>query len=56
MTDKSMYIQNEATQNTPSVDCNRWLKRVDTELNDPNNQNLKKVPKVVQPMNEKTLL
>ena len=46
MTDKSMYIQNEATQNTPSVDYNQWLKRVDTELNDQNNQIQKKSPKL----------
>ena len=33
---------------TPSVDCNSWLKRLDTELNEPNCQNLMKVPKVVR--------
>ena len=39
-----------------SVDRNYWWKRLDTQLNDPNNQNSLKVLKVVKPMNKKTLL
>ena len=33
---------------TPSLDCNEWLKRLDTQLNEPTYQNLRKVPKVVE--------
>ena len=40
---------------TPSVDYNKWLKRMDTQLNEPTNKNSIKVPKVVKPINEKTL-
>ena len=35
-----------------SVD--NWLKRLDFQLNEPTNQNLIKVPKVVEPTNKKT--
>ena len=38
---------------TPSVDYNYWQKRLDTQLNEPTNQNLIKVPKIVKPMNKK---
>ena len=31
----------------PSVDCNYWLNREDTQLNEPTNQNSIKVPKVL---------
>ena len=41
---------------TPSVGYNQWLKRLDSKLNEQTNQNLMKVPKVVEPMNKKTLL
>ena len=41
---------------TPSVDYNQWLKRFDTQLYELKNQNAIKVPKVVKPMNKKTLL
>ena len=41
---------------THSVDYNYWLKRLDTQLNKPTNQNLIRVPKVVKPTNKKTLL
>ena len=41
---------------TPSVDNNLWLKRIDTQLNEPTNQNAIKVPKFVKPTNKKTLL
>ena len=40
----------------PSVDYNQLLKRLDTQLNEPANQNSLKVPKVVKPMNKKTFL
>ena len=46
MADKLMYIPND---NTPSVDYYYWLKRLDTQLNEPTNQNLIKVAKVVKP-------
>ena len=39
---------------TPSVDNNKWLKRLDIHLNKPTNQKLVKVPKVVQPTDKKT--
>ena len=39
-----------------SVDYNYWLKRLDTQLNETTNQNSLKVPKVVNPMNKKTIL
>ena len=32
---------------TTSVDHNKWLKRLNTQLYEPTNQNSKKVPKVV---------
>ena len=41
---------------TPSVDYNWWLKRLDTQINEPTNQYSIKVPKIVKPMNKKTLL
>ena len=34
MADKLIYISNDDTQFTPSVDYNKWLKRLDTQLND----------------------
>ena len=36
----------------PSVDDNKWLKRLDTQFNETNNQNSLKVPKVVKLMNK----
>ena len=45
MDDNLMYIANYDTQITPSVYYNQWLKRLDTQLNEPANQNLIKVPK-----------
>ena len=38
---------------TPFVDYNEWLKRLDTQLNEQTNQNLIKVPKIVEPTNKK---
>ena len=51
MAGKLMYISNDDSQN-----YNWWLKRLDTQLNEPINQNSIKVPKVVKPINKKTLL
>ena len=58
MTDKLMYIPTPMTKHkvTPSLDHNKWKKRFDTHLNEPTNQNSRKVPKVVKPTNKKTLL
>ena len=39
-----------------SVDYNKWLKLLDTQLNEPTNQNSIKVTKVVKHMNKKALL
>ena len=57
MADKLMY--NTFTmmiQITPPEDYNKvynqWLKRLDTQQNEPTNQNSIKVPKVVKPMNK----
>ena len=39
-----------------SVDLNWWLKRFNTQLNKPTNQNSVNVPKIVKPTNKKTFL
>ena len=41
---------------TPPVDYYQWLNRLDTQLNEPPNQNSIKVPKLVKPKNKKTFL
>ena len=41
MDNKLMYIQNDDTKNTRSVDYIWWLKRLDTQLDKPTNQNKK---------------
>ena len=38
------------------LDNNYWLKRLDTQLNETTNQKSFKVPKVIKPMNKKTLI
>ena len=48
---KLMYIPNDDTQVTSSVYNNQWLKRLDTQQNEPTNLNFQKVPMVVQPTN-----
>ena len=49
MTEKLIYIPNDNTQITPSsVYYNYWLKRLDTQFNDPTNQNLVKIPKLLE--------
>ena len=40
---------------TPSVDYNKGLKRLDTQPNEPTNQNWIKVSKVVKPTNKKAI-
>ena len=40
---------------TPFVDYKNWLKRFNTQLSEPTNQNSIKVPKVAKPTNKKTL-
>ena len=56
MVDTWMYIPNVNTQNYPTVDYNLWLKRLDTQLNEPKNKIIIKVPKVFKPTYMKTLL
>ena len=51
MADKS----NDDTQNYPFIDYNLWLKHLDTQLNEPTNQNSLKIPKVIKPTSNKTL-
>ena len=51
---KLMYIPKDETQN--SVDYNKWLKHLYTELNKPTNENVMKVPKIFKQTNKKTLL
>ena len=55
MADKLMQIPNDDKQNTPSVDYNYWLKRLNTLLNVSINQIFTKVPKVVRPTNNEAL-
>ena len=56
LADKLMYIPNIDTQNYTFVDYNQWLKRLETQLNKPTNQNSLKVLKVVKTKNKKTLI
>ncbi len=56
MADKLMYSPNDNTQITHPVYYNYWLNRLYTILNESTNQNLLKVPKVVQSAIKKTLL
>ena len=51
-----IYIPNDKNKIIPSVDYNLWLKRLDTQLYEPLNQNSTKVPKVIITTNKKTLL
>ena len=55
MADKLNNIINKDTENYPFLHryCNKWLKSFDTQLNEPTNQILIKVPKVVEPTNKK---
>ena len=52
MADKFQMIINKIIL---SVDYNKWLKRLDTQLNEPTNQ-IQNVPKDIKPTNKKSLL
>ena len=39
MADKLVYIFNDDTQNYPFCRLHNWLKRFDTQLNEPTNEN-----------------
>ena len=39
MADKLMYIPHDDTENTYSVYQNGWFKRLNTQINNPTNQN-----------------
>ena len=50
------YIHNNTTLNNFShIDYNKWLKRVDTQLNKPTNKNSIKVPKLTEPTKKNLL-
>ena len=55
MADKLNYIPNDDTLNYPFCRLQLVVERLDTQLNEPTNQNAIKVPKVVQPTNNNTL-
>ena len=40
---------------TLTIDCNKWLKRLNTQFDKPTNQNSLNVPRVGEPTNKKTL-
>ena len=40
---------------TPSVDYNQWFKHLETQLDEPTNQNSSKILEVVELTNNKTL-
>ena len=48
-----LYIQIDDTHNYPFCRF-KWLKRLDTESNEPIKKNQLKVPKVVEPTNKKS--
>ena len=48
MVDKLMYIPNEIPKITPAVNYNLWLKRFDTQLNEPTYQNSIKVLRFIK--------
>ena len=47
MANKLIHIPNDDTHNYSYVDYFNWLKRLKTQLNEPTNQNLVKVHKIV---------
>ena len=51
-----MYIPNNDAQNKPYCRLQLVVKRQDTQIDEPTNQNLMKVLNVVKPTNKKTLL
>ena len=56
MADKFISIPNDDTQNNSFCRLQLVVKRLDTKLNEPINQNLLKFPKVVEPTIVATLL
>ena len=57
MAENLKYIPNDDTQYQPfSVNCNKWLKCLDTQPNEPTGQNAIKVPKVVRITNKRTVI
>ena len=56
MVAKLIYILNEDKQNYPSCTLKFMIKWFKTHLNETNNQNSIKVPKVVESTNKKTWL
>ncbi len=54
MTDKLMYIPKDYTQNYPFFKLQLVVETMNTQLNEPTNQNLIKVPKVLETTNKKT--
>ena len=56
MAHKFMYILNDFTQNNPFILYVTINGLLDIQPNEPTNQDSIKVPKVVEPMNEKMLL
>ena len=55
MAGKLIYIHNDDPQNYPLCRLQLELKRLDTQVNKPPNQNVMEVPKIVKPINKKTL-
>ena len=51
-----MYIPNNDAQNNPFCRLQLVVKRLDTQLDEPTNQNLMKVLNVVKPTNEKNII
>ncbi len=51
-----MFFQMIKNKITSSIYYNYRLKRMDTKLNYPTNQNSIKVPKVVEPTNKRTII
>ena len=56
MADKLIYITNDDAQNYPSCRLQLVVESLDTQFNEPTNQNSRKVPKVDEPTNMKTIL
>ena len=57
MADKLIYIPNDIGQYYPfsRLQFLHWLKRLNTQLNEPNNKNSMKVPKLLSQQKKKTL-
>ena len=51
MAETVKFITKDDTNITPSVDYNKWLKRMDTQLNEPTYKKIREVPKVVKSTN-----